>query len=258
MKIFSILQFALALAGKARNNKELIADASGKLTKLNQRTQKIYVDYLADWPRADNYIHKLHKMQKALAEFLEKCGYDPISITKFEEDWNVDLNGDNIIGKGRRRRRRRDEDYDSTSGSGDEGFREAVEVLSDYWDDFFDESESVRRNLGSDFDFLFGNDVGGIQRSFAEHAGNKIKKLFNGYKKFTAVYLSKCKKIENVSQRVDNTVKRLNGAVRRYEDWLTEEAIKKEKKQKEAATQAKKKAKKSKKSIKRQLKLSNF
>ena len=50
--------------------------------------------------------------QKALADFLEKCGYDPISITKFEEDWNVDLNGDNIIGNGRRRRRRRDEDYD--------------------------------------------------------------------------------------------------------------------------------------------------
>jgi hypothetical protein len=42
---------------------ELIADASGKLQKLNQRTQKIYTEYLADWPRADNYIHKLHKMQ---------------------------------------------------------------------------------------------------------------------------------------------------------------------------------------------------
>ena len=36
-----------------------------------------------------------------------------------------------------------------------------MEVLSDYWDDFFDESELVRRDLGSDFDFLFGNDVGG-------------------------------------------------------------------------------------------------
>ena len=47
-----------------------------------------------------------------MAEFLEKCGYDPISIIKFEQDWNVDLNGDGKIGKSRRRRRRRDEDYD--------------------------------------------------------------------------------------------------------------------------------------------------
>jgi len=260
MKIYSVFQLALAFAGKARNNQELIADASGKLQKLNQRTQKIYIEYLADWPRADNYIHKLHKMQTALAEFLEKCGYDPISIIKFEQDWNVDLNGDGKIGKSRRRRRRRDEDYD---GSGDENFGDAVDALSEYWNHFFDNSidadEVQRQELeaSNNFDFLFGNDVGGVS-NFAENAANKIRKLFNGYKKFTAVYLSKCKKIDNVSQRVDSTVSRLNGAVRRYEEWLTEKDVKKEKENREKANQEKKKAKKSKKASKRQLKMSKF
>jgi len=252
MKIYSIFQLSLAIAGKARNNQELIADASGKLTKLNQRTQKIYIEYLADWPRADNYIHKLHKMQTALAEFLEKCGYDPISIIKFEQDWNVDLNGDNIIGKARRRRRRRDEDYDADSGSGDANFSEAVDALSEYWNDFFDDTNDEASNS---FDFLFGNDVGGVS---SEQASSKIKKLFNGYTKFTAVYLSKCKKIDNVSQRVESTVHRLNGAVRRYEEWLGEKEIKEEREEREKANQLKKKTKKSKKANKRQLKLSKF
>lgn len=257
MKIYSIFQFSLALAGKSRNNQELIADASGKLTKLNQRTQKIYIEYLADWPRAENYIHKLHKMQTALAEFLEKCGYDPISIIKFEQDWNVDLNGDNIIGKTRRRRRRRDEDYDAESGSGEENFSEAVDALSQYWNDFFESSNEERQEASNSFDFLFGNDVGGIS-NFGEKTANKIKKLFNGYKKFTAVYLSKCKKIDNVSDRVDNTVTRLNGAVRRYEVWLSEKEVKEERAEREKANQLKKKAKKSKKTSKRQLKMSKF
>ena len=35
-----------------------------------------------------------------------------------------------------------------------------MEVLSDYWDDFFDDS-AEKQEVGSDFDFLFGNDVGG-------------------------------------------------------------------------------------------------
>ena len=41
----------------------MIDDASGKLEKLNKRSQKIYVEYLSDWPRQQNFIKKLQKMQ---------------------------------------------------------------------------------------------------------------------------------------------------------------------------------------------------
>jgi hypothetical protein len=57
---------------------------------------------------------------------------------------------------------------------------------------------------------------------------------------------------------VDKTVSRLNGAVRRYEEWLTDKEVRKEKENREQANQEKKKAKKSKKSTKRQLKMSKF
>ena len=42
---------------------DFIADATGKLVKLNSRSSKIYVEYMSDWPRANNYIKKLNKMQ---------------------------------------------------------------------------------------------------------------------------------------------------------------------------------------------------
>ena len=44
----------------------MTADAKGKLNKLNKRAGKIYVDYLADWPLAENYLKKLYKMQVCL------------------------------------------------------------------------------------------------------------------------------------------------------------------------------------------------
>ena len=52
-------------------------------------------------------------------------------------------------------------------GSGDKNFGEAVDALSNYWNDFFDNSNDageVQRQqfeASDDFDFLFGNDVGG-------------------------------------------------------------------------------------------------
>ena len=67
-----------------------MADAKGKLVKLEKRAQKIYVDYLAGWGRAKNYIHKLSKMQQALMKYLDKCGYNKKDILKLQESWEVD------------------------------------------------------------------------------------------------------------------------------------------------------------------------
>ena len=53
-------------------NQELITDASGKLKKLGARAAGIYVDYLGDWSRADNYRHKHDKMQTVLMQYLKK------------------------------------------------------------------------------------------------------------------------------------------------------------------------------------------
>ena len=41
---------------------EMIADANGKLEKLNKRSSKIYVEYLTDWPRQQNFIKKLQRI----------------------------------------------------------------------------------------------------------------------------------------------------------------------------------------------------
>ena len=81
MKIFSTLLLCGLIQGKSNSEPglhfelfsvliicllEMTADAKGKLNKLNKRAGKIYVDYLADWPLAENYLKKLYKMQVCL------------------------------------------------------------------------------------------------------------------------------------------------------------------------------------------------
>ena len=61
-------------------NQELITDASGKLKKLGARAAGIYVDYLGDWSRADNYRHKHDKMQTVLMQYLKK----ELSVRNFD------------------------------------------------------------------------------------------------------------------------------------------------------------------------------
>jgi len=200
---------------------DFIEDASGKLKKLNSRTAKIYVEYLANWPRVDNYVHKLSKMQDSLSEFLKKCGYDLISITKLEQNWNIDLNGDGVVEKPRNRRELESE------------AQEATDALIKFWDEFdqFFEQEDFLFDDQNAYDIptnltfsLFGNDEGGaVDRLFNEKdIYIKIRKLFNAYEKFVSIYLQKCKKIDKIKKRVLATNKRLLGAVERYQKWMAE------------------------------------
>jgi len=55
------------------------------------------------------------------------------------------------------------------SGSGEENFSEAVDALSQYWNDFFESSNEERQEASNSFDFLFGNDVGGTVCIFSKN-----------------------------------------------------------------------------------------
>ena len=55
------------------------------------------------------------------------------------------------------------------SGSGEENFSEAVDALSQYWNDFFESSNEERQEASNSFDFLFGNDVGGTVCIFTKN-----------------------------------------------------------------------------------------
>ena len=75
---------------------------------------------------------------------------------------------------------------------------ENVNALESFWNDldtFLDETDY---SLAEEFS-LFGNDVGG---NFKKNVLIKIRKLFNSYEKFVAIYLMKCKKIDNIQKRV--------------------------------------------------------
>lgn len=225
---------------------DYIKDAKGKLAKLNSRSQRIYVEYLSDWPRAENYTKKLYKMQSALSAFLTKCGYDLLSISALEGEWQVDLNGDGVVEQQRSRR---------------SDFAAAVLELDNFWADFdadmdeYDYYDDVNeKSINSFGNFsLFGNDEGG----FTEEKRDtliKIRKLFNGYEKFVQIYLSKCKKLSKIKNRVFATNRRMLGAVQRYEKWVATEEIRKQKEEKKEQRSEKQ----IRKEDKRSLKIANF
>jgi predicted SpoU family rRNA methylase len=121
---------------------------------------------------------------------------------------------------------------------------ENVNALESFWNDldtFLDETDY---SLAEEFS-LFGNDVGG---NFKKNVLIKIRKLFNSYEKFVAIYLMKCKKIDNIQKRVVETNKRLLGAVGRYDKWLEEGAKRADRKDKRSV-KGTKKAKKEAKQI---------
>ena len=79
-------------------------DASGKLKKLGVRAAGIYVDYLGDWSRADNYRHKHDKMQNVLMMYLKKCGYQKGAVSQLKDDWEVPKRTTKSKNKNRNRR----------------------------------------------------------------------------------------------------------------------------------------------------------
>lgn len=223
--------------------RELIADATGKLEKLNNRSNKIYVEYLSDWPRAKNFIKKLQKMQTAISSYLTKCGYDMLSIQVLESVWNVDLNRDGHIADVARKRRSQNE-FDLT-----------VKRIDTYWREFDEYFESdltsgvqvdeplaiPQKSANGEFNLHFVvHDPNGNERN--EYI--KIQKMFNGYAKFVKIYLTKCKKIDKIEKRVSKTNTRLLGAIGKYDRYLLKVA-------KQTANKAAKESKKNKKSSKK-------
>ena len=83
-----------------------------------------------------------------------------ISISKLEQNWNIDLNGDGVVEQARNRRQ----------SGGQTPMQEATQALSQFWDeldDFFDSEELLFDEhdeafaIPSNLSFpLFGNDEG--------------------------------------------------------------------------------------------------
>lgn len=238
MRILPLLISSIALTESAAPTaREMIADATGKLEKLNKRSQKIYVEYLSDWPRQQNFIKKLQKMQSAISEYLTKCGYDIVTINKLESVWNVDLNRDGHISQEYSRKKR-------------ETLEDSAAKIEAFWEEF-DEEMDLDDTLVDTVAFsLFGNDNGGAPRN--EYV--KIQKMFNGYEKFVKLYLSKCKKLDKIDKRVSKTNDRLIGAIDKYDRFLLKNARQSANKE---AQDIKKQNKRNKKNRKQQKRISN-
>lgn len=222
------------------SNQQLITDASGKLKKLGVRAASIYVDYLGDWSRADNYRHKHDKMQNVLMGYLKKCGYQKGAVSQLKDDWEVPkrtTKSKDKKNKDRTRRSEKDSDVELPT------LHKHLNSMASLWRDF---EEDFEDDSGSDLVHQRGISTDGFNSSVilndgsdtdheAQVAYTKIRKLFNGYGIFSKMYLKECKKFSKVEKRISKTNERLVGAIGKFQEWQVKQVEIAEREAKKAA-----------------------
>lgn len=227
-------------------NQELITDASGKLKKLGARAAGIYVDYLGDWSRADNYRHKHDKMQTVLMQYLKKCGYQKGQVSQLKDDWEVPKRTTKSKDKKNKKERRRRATAEIELPTLHKHLNSMINLWADFEIDFEDDEVNPsdlinQRGINSDFNTtgILLNDERNDERSQEIAAAyTKIRKLFNGYGIFSKMYLKECKKFSKVEKRISKTNERLVGAIGKFQQWQVKDAERQEREAKRAALEA--------------------
>jgi len=226
-------------------NQEIITDASGKLKKLGARAAGIYVDYLGDWSRANNYRHKHDKMQTVLMQYLKKCGYQKGQVSQLKDDWEVPKRTTKSKDKKNKKERKRRASAEIELPTLQQHLNSMVDLWSDFEIDFEDDEVNPsdlinQRGINSDFNItLILNDERNDERSQEIAAAyTKIRKLFNGYGIFSKMYLKECKKFSKVEKRISKTNERLVGAIGKFQQWQIQDAERQAREAKKAALEA--------------------
>merc|ERR1712003_548331 len=227
-------------------NQELITDASGKLRKLGARAAGIYVEYLGDWSRADNYRHKHDKMQTVLMQYLKKCGYQKGQVSQLKDDWEVPKRTTKSKDKKNKKERRRRATAEIELPTLHKHLNSMINLWADFEIDFEDDEVNPsdlinQRCINSDFNTtgILLNDERNDERSQEIAAAyTKIRKLFNGYGIFSKMYLKECKKFSKVEKRISKTNERLVGAIGKFQQWRVKDAERHEREAKRAALEA--------------------
>jgi len=226
-------------------NQEIITDASGKLKKLGARAAGIYVDYLGDWSRANNYRHKHDKMQTVLMQYLKKCGYQKGQVSQLKDDWEVPKRTTKSKDKKNKKDRKRRASAEIELPTLQQHLNSMVDLWSDFEVDFEDDEVNPsdlinQRGINSDFNITnILNDERNDERSQEIAAAyTKIRKLFNGYGIFSKMYLKECKKFSKVEKRISKTNERLVGAIGKFQQWQIQDAERQAREAKKAALEA--------------------
>jgi len=227
-------------------NQELITDASGKLRKLGARAAGIYVEYLGDWSRADNYRHKHDKMQTVLMQYLKKCGYQKGQVSQLKDDWEVPKRTTKSKDKKNKKERKRRAPDEFELPTLHKHLNSMYNLWADFEIDFEDDEVNPsdlinQRGINSEFNTtgILLNDERNDERSQEIAAAyTKIRKLFNGYGIFSKMYLKECKKFSKVEKRISKTNERLVGAIGKFQQWQIKDAERQEREAKRAALEA--------------------
>lgn len=259
MKIVTLPLFFLVYAKKSKSpdqsstatsddftemtNQELITDASGKLRKLGARAAGIYVEYLGDWSRADNYRHKHDKMQTVLMQYLKKCGYQKGQVSQLKDDWEVPKRTTKSKDKKNKKDRKRRAPDEIELPTLQKHLNSMANLWADFENDFEDDEVNPsdlinQRGIGDDLDYILNDERNNERDQEIAAAYTKIRKLFNGYGIFSKMYLKECKKFSKIEKRLSKTNERLVGAIGKFQQWQIQEAERQEREERKAAIEA--------------------